>query len=312
MESRLFNSCFKLALLILAACALGACNTNPSRPEPVPLPRTLPEPPPPPPQQSSTHQEPASTNEAQSAEQQSYPSPRADAAEVEVEEISLDGESEASTQTASTETMQAQRETGDEAVHSTPSGGGGGSTPRGAAYEAAAGELAGSTGVVLLNPAGTETEENLTGPNMNIGAQTEAEQIARLNSELDGRLAEFDERMRRARAAAEMDKNQAYGGGGSPAGIEGGRGQRYEAPDERRGEGGAAATGTGLGNTPDLVGETGGGGRHIAAAAPPPNIPDGRNDDIVARQLREAASKEADPILREKLWEEYRKYKAGL
>ena len=44
----------------------------------------------------------------------------------------------------------------------------------------------------------------------------------------------------------------------------------------------------------------------------PPNIPDGRDDDIVARQLREAATKEADPILREKLWEEYRKYKAGL
>lgn len=312
MESRLFNSCFKLALLILVACALGACNTNPSRPEPVPLSRTLPEPPPPPPQQSSTHQEPAGTNEAQSAEQQSYPPPRADAAEVEVEEISLDGEPEAATQTASTATMQAQRETGGEAAHSTPSGGGGGSTPRGAAYEAAAGELARSTGVVLLNPAGTETEENLSGPIMNIGAQTEAEQIARLDSELDGRLAEFDERMRRARAAAEMDKNRAYGGGGSPAGIEGGRGQRYEAPDERRGEGGAAATGTGLGNTPDLVGETSGGGRHIAAAAPPPNIPDGRNDDIVARQLREAASKEADPILREKLWEEYRKYKAGL
>ena len=37
-----------------------------------------------------------------------------------------------------------------------------------------------------------------------------------------------------------------------------------------------------------------------------------RVHDIVARQLREAATKEADPILREKLWKEYRKYKAGL
>ena len=33
------------------------------------------------------------------------------------------------------------------------------------------------------------------------------------------------------------------------------------------------------------------------------------DDDIVARQLREAAEKEKDPELRKKLWEEYRKYK---
>ena len=41
----------------------------------------------------------------------------------------------------------------------------------------------------------------------------------------------------------------------------------------------------------------------------PADIPDGRDDDIVARQLREAAMKEMDPELRERLWEEYRKYK---
>ena len=34
-------------------------------------------------------------------------------------------------------------------------------------------------------------------------------------------------------------------------------------------------------------------------------------DDIVARQLREAAEKENDPELKKKLWEEYRKYKKG-
>ena len=41
----------------------------------------------------------------------------------------------------------------------------------------------------------------------------------------------------------------------------------------------------------------------------PHDIPDGKDDDIVARQLREAAEKEQDPELREKLWDEYRKYK---
>jgi len=35
------------------------------------------------------------------------------------------------------------------------------------------------------------------------------------------------------------------------------------------------------------------------------------DDDIISRQLREAAEKETDPELKKKLWEEYRKYKAG-
>jgi hypothetical protein len=43
----------------------------------------------------------------------------------------------------------------------------------------------------------------------------------------------------------------------------------------------------------------------------PPDIPDAHDDDIVARQLREAAENEKDPALREKLWEEYRRYKSG-
>ena len=41
----------------------------------------------------------------------------------------------------------------------------------------------------------------------------------------------------------------------------------------------------------------------------PAGIPDGSDDDIVARQLREAAQKETDPELRARLWEEYKKYK---
>jgi len=41
----------------------------------------------------------------------------------------------------------------------------------------------------------------------------------------------------------------------------------------------------------------------------PADIDDGRGDDIVARQIREAAMSETDPALRDKLWEEYRRYK---
>jgi len=52
----------------------------------------------------------------------------------------------------------------------------------------------------------------------------------------------------------------------------------------------------------------------IGGATPPvpEDIPSPQGDDIVAQQLREAAAAETDPNLRAKLWDEYKKYKAGL
>ncbi len=41
----------------------------------------------------------------------------------------------------------------------------------------------------------------------------------------------------------------------------------------------------------------------------PIDIPRGNDDDVVARQIREAAMREDDPLVREKLWNEYRRYK---
>jgi hypothetical protein len=38
-------------------------------------------------------------------------------------------------------------------------------------------------------------------------------------------------------------------------------------------------------------------------------IPDGNDDDIVARRLRKAAEQETDPELKDKLWKEYVEYK---
>jgi hypothetical protein len=43
----------------------------------------------------------------------------------------------------------------------------------------------------------------------------------------------------------------------------------------------------------------------------PEDIGEGRNDDIVLRQIREAAMNERDPVLREKLWDEYRRIKGS-
>ena len=43
----------------------------------------------------------------------------------------------------------------------------------------------------------------------------------------------------------------------------------------------------------------------------PDDIPDATDDDIIARQLREAAMQETDPELKEKLWDEYKRYKGA-
>ena len=41
----------------------------------------------------------------------------------------------------------------------------------------------------------------------------------------------------------------------------------------------------------------------------PEDIPDADNDDVIASQIRLAAEIENDPVKKEKLWNEYRKYK---
>jgi hypothetical protein len=43
----------------------------------------------------------------------------------------------------------------------------------------------------------------------------------------------------------------------------------------------------------------------------PTDIPDAKDDDVVARQLREAAMAEIDPDLRQALWDDYRRYTSG-
>jgi hypothetical protein len=57
------------------------------------------------------------------------------------------------------------------------------------------------------------------------------------------------------------------------------------------------------------LGAPGGSG---AGTATPSDLPDPSGDDVVARQLREAAEAERDPELRARLWEEYRRYRGGI
>ena len=155
-----------------------------------------------------------------------------------------------------------------------------------------------------------------------------AEQLAVLDAELLGGLGDFDELLlreqERVRARAPMGESAAgTDGSGSGAGAngegdgEGGDGAAADATGEQGGTQGAS----GQARTSAGGGDAGGGmagrqsGQRSSASGRrggvPRDIPDGDDDDVVARQLREAAEKETSPELKEKLWEEYRRYKQG-
>jgi hypothetical protein len=180
------------------------------------------------------------------------------------------------------------------------------------------------------------------------GALTPDEQREALDRHLASSLAAFDAMLlKEQQAAAAQRAEHAQGSGASGAAGEdeggggaAGGGAASGAPGQR---GAAKASGTGTatrggerghadspagGNEDDhSTGTARGdasqraGGRSAESAPegdpragdtatrPPPDVGDGRDDDVVARQLREAATNEKDPAIREKLWEEYRRYK---
>jgi hypothetical protein len=159
--------------------------------------------------------------------------------------------------------------------------------------------------------------------------QTPQERTATLDAELDTALGEFDEMLlreqERVKAATPRSADSGSGGGLGAAGEAGAGGSPAGGEDGQQGEAGemadagrTAASGTGeaAASTTGQAGSAGRGGREGApgragTGGQPPDIPDGSDDDVVARQLREAAEKETDPELKKKLWEEYRKYKQG-
>ncbi|MFZ5654886.1 MAG: hypothetical protein ACOY42_10915 [Pseudomonadota bacterium] len=157
---------------------------------------------------------------------------------------------------------------------------------------------------------------------------TAGERIEALDRKLEASLDEHDAMLRdqqanaRAEAAA-IAAQQPPGGGANPEEEAFEQGDLYEGlpgfgtppPEANQGggsDGGATAA------EPEEPGATAAAASTAGARATqgqpggatvPADIPDGRDDDIVARQLREAAQMEKDPKLREKLWDEYRKYK---
>jgi hypothetical protein len=178
---------------------------------------------------------------------------------------------------------------------------------------------------------------------------TNRERTADLEAELDAVVGEFDEMLLREqelldRRQLKKDGGMSGGGGSGPgeqgaagkedtdeqadAGSSAGGGEGEQGDAGSSAGGGEAAGGQGTGEAAASTGggagdgqaggrrgqggePSGPGGGGTGGAGTAGDIPDGSDDDIVARQLREAAEKETDPELKKKLWEEYRRYKNG-
>ena len=152
--------------------------------------------------------------------------------------------------------------------------------------------------------------------------QTSQEKVAALEQELTTALGEFDDMLlkEQEKVAAQIPRQRESGGGnqgqgstdreGTPErGSESGTQERVdgsrsgENESDRGGsstEQGTSSDGAGQGRTENSQKEPTRGSRDMSD-----------DDDVVARQLREAAEQETDPEVKEKLWEEYRKYKEG-
>ena len=172
---------------------------------------------------------------------------------------------------------------------------------------------AGSQAGAQTNEGGETAEASAEGETASAqtadGPRTSEEEKAALDQDLDSSLSEFDRLLLREQELLAAQREAAAAAGGSSGedpGAEalrgGGTGGSPDTPPGDPAEPAGSEPGAPVGDT-----ET-----ETANGRVPPDVGDGSDDDIVARQLREAAMKEEDPVLREKLWDEYRAYKQGI
>src|SRR5882757_8438816 len=192
---------------------------------------------------------------------------------------------------------------------STSGGAGGGAVPAATDIGAAA-DIGAAPGAI-----GGGAAASATGGGVAAGAtagatpiRTTDERRAALDKQLDDSLGAFDAHLRQEqqKVAQDRDARQATVAATTtsdasdtaspelPPGPQGGK--LVKARKERAG---------------DLKShQSDSGNATVAGNGAPANvIPDGNDDDIVARRLRKAAEQETDPELKDKLWQEYVEYK---
>ena len=136
--------------------------------------------------------------------------------------------------------------------------------------------------------------------------ESDAERQARLEGTLEKSVGDFDEVLaEEQREISTVGRNtEGYGtasGGGGGVGL-----------GKQGSGGGIAGTGEAANTTPNDESRATPSMDELSEdqieSRTPEDIPELVSEDIVAKQLREAALSEDDPVLRERLWEEYRKY----
>ena len=174
--------------------------------------------------------------------------------------------------------------------------------------------------VVLANEALSDatlaTDGRAPLPAISAGTSQTAEdqRIAELDAELERSIVVFEADIQDARnaVAAELAGGPT-GAAGGPSMVDLAEGLAQAAPvnvTEDAGDAPDEATAEATAPQGRAPGKT---QPQPAGPAPiPEDIPSPQGDDIVAKQLREAAAAEQDPALREKLWDEYKRYKQGL
>ena len=139
------------------------------------------------------------------------------------------------------------------------------------------------------------------------GPKTSAEQVAILDAELERSAGDFDgmilDEQNRQREQTARSSNLPQ----SQSNTESDSGQQADGAEVPNGNYSVGGGMPGKSRPGDIARNNI--PQSTAKFPPPADIPSGNDDDVVARQLREAAMREPDPELREKLWDEYRKYK---
>lgn len=134
--------------------------------------------------------------------------------------------------------------------------------------------------------------------------ETPAQRKARLEKQLDKSVGDFDGVLAGEQKEISTVSRDTKGFGGQGGGG-GGVGLGKQASGGVEGTGEVARTEADETSTsPSVAGLS----EEEIKKRTPNDIPDLVSEDIVAKQLREAALAEDDPVLRERLWEEYRKY----
>ncbi len=202
-------------------------------------------------------------------------------------------------------------------------GGAGGAAPTAATQPATASTGAAADPVSGAAPAGggpgAAAAAGANGP-----GQTSDERRAAIDKRLDDSLGSFDADLRteQQRVAQERDARRATAAGSATADQQGADKSAdspgtasTEAPQEDADRSGVPGRHPGRAKPRDPSGDL---KSEKAGKKPDDNagngasareIPDGSDDDVVARRLRQAAQQETDPELKEKLWQEYIDYK---